>query len=227
MSKATELLKVLPDHIFIYCAAIALDTRKLSFRIGQIANEIKGHLEADGQIAEEMNTQRPDKYSVMDVYEAVSIMLNHEYSPRTVRDFARIESLFDKDVQEEFDILPFSHFRFAAQLPKPLEGLQISMAETGRRNGTPPPVSWLEHWFFSGNYPPEPTVFEPTVNIRDEIADYPDDGGQAVAVKTKPRLWQFTESFETVLDELSLPEIVHNSVLSLWRQIVSILDGYK
>lgn len=228
MSKATELLKILPDAIFIECAAIAWDTRKYSFRIGQIANQIKEQLVSLGRLSDQ--PEPGERFSIMDVYETVSILLNHEFSSRTVRDFARIAALFPPDVQQEYDVLPFSHFRFSAQLPKPLEGLQISMAEMGRRNGTPPPVSWLEHWFYGNTQPPMPPAFEPEIS---QMAYRSNDliGGQLSGgvslVAAHPRLRQITESFETELDRLALPEIVYSAVLSLWKQIVSILDGYR
>lgn len=228
MNKSGKLLKIIPDELFIQCAQIAWDTRQRAFQVGDIANKIKGQLEAQGRLSE-LPESLGDRFSLMDVYEVVSIMLNHEFAPRTVREYARVSAVFDANTRIDYDVLPFSHFRFAASLPKPLDGLQISYAEMGRRNGTPPPVAWLEHWFYpTGANPPEPVIYNDLPLSPPGVYEMHDGDMIRVALESpKVLIWHFSEAFESALDELRVPELVRSTIMSLWHQIISILGDYR
>lgn len=148
---AISLLHVLPDMVVIELQAIANDTRRHSWRIGQLANQIIRAVEAE-----------PDKYigfGRMDVYEAVAIGLDYEYTARSVREFAYVEACFTREQQAYYSELPFSHFRFAASLieGRRMECLELSrwqMGETGR----PPSVEWLYTQLFGMRSPAEPSI---------------------------------------------------------------------
>jgi len=156
MNKSLEVLKVLPDRTVIELQAIANDTRCHSWRIGRIVNEINQVIESD-----------PAHYpgwSRVDVSEAVAICLEHEYSAKTIRDFANLESLFTLAEQQKFSDLPFSHFRFAATLgPRRLDVLELSSHQMGEM-GRPPSVDWLYHQFFAET-PEAPEVQYPETEL--------------------------------------------------------------
>jgi len=156
MNKSLEILKSLPDRTVIELQAIANDTRRHSWRIGQITNQIIQVFEAELILYSD--------WSRVDIYEAVAICLEHEYSAKTIRDFANLESIFTPAEQQKFSDLPFSHFRFAATLgPRRLDVLELSSHQMGEM-GRPPSVDWLYHQFFAET-PEAPEVQYPETEL--------------------------------------------------------------
>jgi hypothetical protein len=83
----------------------------------------------------------------MEVYKAVAIMLEQEYSARTVRDYSAIAGFFNEQYRQSYDLLPFSHFRFARSFgERCIEVLDYSLAVT-HENDRPPSVEFLEMKF--------------------------------------------------------------------------------
>jgi len=70
------------------------------FEIGDIANEIVL-----------INVQRGMQVDQNSIYAAVGKFCGK--SGRTVRDYAEVAAFFPVTVRDEYDVLPFSHFRFA------------------------------------------------------------------------------------------------------------------
>jgi len=70
------------------------------FEIGDIANEIVVY-----------NIQQGMKIDQNSIYSAVGKFCGK--SGRTVRDYAEVAAFFSPGVRDEYDVLPFSHFRFA------------------------------------------------------------------------------------------------------------------
>ncbi len=85
------------------------------FEIGDIANEIVL-----------LNIKTGMRVEHAQLYSAVGRFCGK--SGRTVRDYAEIASFFPEDVRKEYDMLPFSHFRFAKSCgPKWKDVLERSM----------------------------------------------------------------------------------------------------
>ena len=219
MNKSIEVLKSLPDRTVIELQAIANDTRRHSWRIGRIVNEINQVIELD-----------PEHYpgwSRIDVSEAVSICLEHEYSAKTIRDFASLESIFTPAQQQQFSDLPFSHFRFAATLgPRRLDALELSAHQMGEQ-GRPPSVDWLYHQFFAET-PEQPDAQYPETVLSErqdiDILDTPEVQSISVALRILPLECEAACSvLLRTVESLSLPDWVKLRLARLLDEIRRLL----
>ena len=219
MNKSLEILKSLPDRTVIELQAIANDTRRHSWRIGQITNQIIQVFEAELILYSD--------WSRVDIYEAVAICLEHEYSAKTIRDFANLESIFTPAEQQQFSDLPFSHFRFAATLgPRWLDALELSAHQMGEQ-GRPPSVDWLYHQFFAempemsdAQYPE--TVLSEGQDI--DILDTPEVQSISVALRILPLECEAACSvLLRQVESLSLPEWVKLRLARLLDEIRRLL----
>jgi len=219
MNNALDVLKSLPDRTVIELQAIANDTRRHSWRIGRIVNEIN-------QVIEANPTQYPG-WSRVDVSEAVAICLEHEYSAKTIRDFASLESIFTPAQQQQFSDLPFSHFRFAATLgPRRLDVLELSAHQTGE-TGRPPSVDWLYHQFFAET-PDAPDVQYPETVLSErqdiDILDTPEVQSISVALRILPLECEAACSvLLRTVESLSLPDWVKLRLARLLDEIRRLL----
>jgi len=219
MNKSIEVLKSLPDRTVIELQAIANDTRRHSWRIGRIVNEIN-------QVIEANPTQYPG-WSRIDVSEAVSICLEHEYSAKTIRDFASLESIFTPAQQQQFSDLPFSHFRFAATLgPRRLDVLELSAHQMGE-SGRPPSVDWLYHQFFAET-PDAPEVQYPETELSEgqdtDIIDAPEVQFTSAAPRVLPLECEAACSvLLRSVESLSLPEWVQLRLRRLLDEVRRLL----
>jgi hypothetical protein len=221
MNNALDVLKSLPDRTVIELQAIANDTRRHSWRIGRIVNEINQVIEADP-------VQYPG-WSRVDVSEAVAICLEHEYSAKTIRDFASLESLFTSAEQQQFSDLPFSHFRFAATLgPRRLDALELSAHQMGMQ-GRPPSVDWLYHQFFAET-PEEPEpVPDDIMNLAGTVMPImPDSDDATESILSLPVILpvECEASFQVLrraVESLSLPEWVKLRLARLLDEIRRLL----
>jgi len=219
MNKSLEVLKSLPDRTVIELQAIANDTRRHSWRIGRIVNEIN-------QVIEANPTQYPG-WSRIDVSEAVSICLEHEYSAKTIRDFASLESIFTPAQQQQFSDLPFSHFRFAATLgPRRLDVLELSAHQMGE-SGRPPSVDWLYHQFFAET-PDAPEVQYPETELSEgqdtDIIDAPEVQFTSAAPRVLPLECEAACSvLLRSVESLSLPEWVQLRLRRLLDEVRRLL----
>ena len=219
MNNALDVLKSLPDRTVIELQAIANDTRRHSWRIGRIVNEINQVIELD-----------PAHYpgwSRIDVSEAVSICLEHEYSAKTIRDFASLESIFTPAQQQQFSDLPFSHFRFAATLgPRRLDVLELSAHQMGE-SGRPPSVDWLYHQFFAET-PDAPEVQYPETELSEgqdtDIIDAPEVQFTSAAPRVLPLECEAACSvLLRSVESLSLPEWVQLRLRRLLDEVRRLL----
>ena len=219
MNKSLEILKSLPDRTVIELQAIANDTRRHSWRIGQITNQIIQVFEAELILYSD--------WSRVDIYEAVAICLEHEYSAKTIRDFANLESIFTSAEQQKFSDLPFSHFRFAATLgPRRLDALELSAHQMGEQ-GRPPSVDWLYHQFFAET-PEQPDAQYPeTVLSEGQDTDIL-DASEVQSIPVIPRILPLEcEAACSILlrqvESLSLPEWVKLRLARLLDEIRRLL----
>ena len=221
MNKSLEVLKSLPDRTVIELQAIANDTRCHSWRIGRIVNEIYQVIEAD--------TAQYPGWSRIDVSEAVAICLEHEYSAKTIRDFANLESIFTPAQQQQFSDLPFSHFRFAATLgPRRLDVLELSAHQMGEV-GRPPSVDWLYHQFFAERpeEPDEPEYYDVSISDSRVVAD-DNQSDTLESIPSLPRILPLEcEAACSVLlrsvESLSLPDWVKLRLARLLDEIRRLL----
>ena len=221
MNKSLEVLKSLPDRTVIELQAIANDTCRHSWRIGKITNEIN-------QVIEANPTQYPG-WSRVDVSEAVAICLEHEYSAKTIRDFASLESIFTPAQQQQFSDLPFSHFRFAATLgPRRLDALELSAHQMGMQ-GRPPSVDWLYHQFFAETpVEPEP-VPDDIMNLAGMVMPImPDSDDTTESISSIPVILpvECEASFQVLrrtVESLSLPDWVKLRLARLLDEIRRLL----
>jgi len=220
MNKSLEVLKSLPDRTVIELQAIANDTRRHSWRIGQITNQIIQVFEAELILYSD--------WSRVDIYEAVAICLEHEYSAKTIRDFANLESIFTPAEQQQFSDLPFSHFRFAATLgPRRLDALELSAHQMGMQ-GRPPSVDWLYHQFFAETpVEPEP-VPDDVVNSTNTVLPILPYNDTTESVLSIPVILpvECEASFQVLrraVESLSLPDWVKLRLARLLDEIRRLL----
>jgi hypothetical protein len=208
MSRSVEnLLKIIPDSIVIECIAIGDVIRQKSWRIGDIVNEIKREiLESPRQYAD---------VEIMTIYEAVSVMLNHEYSARTVREYAYLAEKFPPKLRDAYEVLPFSHFRFAATCRDALAVLDLSLARCIDK-GHPPTVAWLAVMVLDSSQPILPEIPEGF-----ELESQQREGRSSPDIGTS--LGYAVQTFEAVLEQVDLPPVVLSAVRSLWEQIKSLV----
>lgn len=85
------------------------------FEIGDIANDIVL-----------VNVQKGMQVEHAQIYSAVGRFCGK--SGRTIRDYAEISAFYPKEIREQYDMLPFSHFRFAKTMGRKWEdALDYSM----------------------------------------------------------------------------------------------------
>jgi hypothetical protein len=79
----------------------------------------------------------------MDVYSAVGELVGK--SLRTISEGARCAETFDQSVRDTYNVLPFSHFTFAASHPGQEERiLSLALRQCDNNGGRPPSCEWLE-----------------------------------------------------------------------------------
>lgn len=131
------VLKSIPMELEIELDSISLTTRRNRWRIGDIA----------AQLCDQVR-QHQLEASEMEVYQAISIELNHEISARTVRWYASLSEFYSQETRDKYDILPYSHFELAMNhrliWQDILDAAIKRMEYTG---GRPPSVQWLEAFF--------------------------------------------------------------------------------
>jgi hypothetical protein len=94
------------------------------------------YIEADNSLPKE------HQIGTMKVYSGIAQLTG--VSARTVRYYRDVAKFYPDEIQEAFDVLPFSHFATAMQYPEPVKLLEKAIAYMEDRGGRPPTVEWLE-----------------------------------------------------------------------------------
>jgi len=152
-----QILRSTPDEVQAALSAIALNHRRDYFAIGDLTLIITDTATQDSSV------------DVMDIYIAVAIMLNGEYSARTVRHYASLAAFFPLEVRDKYDLLPFSHFAFARTLGDRWgEVLETSLFLAQERDH-PVSVDYLSRLFFPVAGPETPPFVDD--DVEDNVAE--------------------------------------------------------
>jgi hypothetical protein len=201
-------MRVVPESVQARLGAIAAQHRRDAWMIGDCTNEII-------QVAQ----ARPDLYpdiGEMEIYRAVAVMLNQEYSARTVRDYASIAAFYGPIVRDEFDLLPFSHFRYARTYGERWrEVLEYSLA-VAHENSHSPSVEFLEAKL-------RPAAFaEDTAEMRESEHLFE----SAVGGVDYQSIAKAVETLRTGVKMLALPEMDRDEASALLDGLISLLQPY-
>jgi hypothetical protein len=104
---------------------------KASWELGDIVNEIYDIVVANSL-----------PYTKQQICEYVAAFTDAELSALTLMDYARVAARFAPEIRQEYEYLPFSHFRAAMRHPDPVKILEFSAEQMDKR-GKPMPASRL------------------------------------------------------------------------------------
>jgi hypothetical protein len=204
-----QILRSTPESVQIALQAIALNHRRDYFMIGDLTNLIIDALPPD------------DQTDVMDVYIAVAIFLNGEYSARTVRHYSSLAAFYPVEVRDKYDLLPFSHFAFARSLGERWgEVLETSLALAMERDH-PVSVDHLSHLFTTREAPPNFVDTESeAVAVDDDLMSSqlpaPVDSFlrfviRMVSVDKRPRLFDLVKQILELIGMMQTEKVVDKS----------------
>jgi hypothetical protein len=201
-----HVLKSVPESLKIELSALADRHRRDYWRVGDVTNEIVVLVK-----------ERPDVYpdvGEMEVYKAVATMLNQEYSSRTVRDYAGLAAFFNSEIRQEYDLLPFSHFRYARSFgDRWAEVLGYSLA-VAHENDRPPSVEFLEMKF-------QPPIEMPEYDENEQpMQSYSSDTDMVDGMTVSKALGIIRRGLKT----FQLPDHVHDTAESLLDELEGILQ---
>lgn len=208
--ETAEVLRIIPDNVQNELIQIGANWRRDKFRIAELTMQMIKAVK-DGRFYLFKNVEpgtRPGA-SVMGVYDAVSVLLGREVSPRTIRYWVQVIGVFTPEEVDKYHILPFDHFAVASHAEDPVAALELAMAQTIANHGVMPTSDWLATEIAAGDAPPEePDYISLDLQadrIMQEGTDYitghelvPLEPGPEVKEEIKAEIVGITQAFQRV-----------------------------
>lgn len=198
--ETAETLRIIPEEVQNELIQIGANWRRDKFRIAELTIQMVKAVK-DGRFYLFQNVlpgTRPGA-SVMSIYDAVSVLLGREVSPRTIRYWVQVISAFTPEQVEKYHILPFDHFAVASHAEDPAATLDLALAQTVVNNGIIPTSDWLAtQTMAGGSIPPEPEYMSMELQV-ERIMDKIEDATPAAKDEVKSEILELTDAFGRVM----------------------------
>lgn len=141
-NEVKAILKATPSSVSDELLQIGEQIGYDRWRIGDITNHLISEVKK-----QKLRDEFGDPVSLQAVYVAVSIMAKREVAPRTIEYYSMLADFFPKEVRDQYEPLPFSHFNFARQHGDDWKKVLEAAAEHVELYGTIPSEGYLESMF--------------------------------------------------------------------------------